>query len=541
MNRLLVTAVAAALAFNVSAQSVPEGEKMITYGRYESAKKALEPLAAKDAKANYNLGIAQLELEDVAGAQATFAKFPEDFYNQAGTARVLFKQGKRDEATKLLTGIIDKAKKKDWEKYKVAADAITYTNGGNANDAITWYKKAIEINGEDANILINLGDAYLKLAGGGGEAMNSYEKAVEKGTNNSLAYSRIGALWYRAQKYDDALKSYEQAKNADPSNPLPYHDLAEAYQRAGRYENALTNIEKFLQLSDKSIDDQITYANLLFLSKKYPEAQAKIQELIGKGVSKPYLYRLIAYSAYETKDYPKAQQNMQLFYSKQDPSKIIPEDYIYSGKIMAALGVQDSSKSKMYNDSATYYFNKVVTADTSKDKRALYLQIAEAFKESKDYAKVGAWYGKIVAENPDASSEDYFYWGYWNFVGKNYAEATKAFQAMRTKYPDEPSAVLWQGKVAAAMDSDAKTGGAVAIYKEWLAITKEGYTKKPADQMSAYQYLAYYYYNSNNEKETMEWVNKILAQEPNNEFANQIKDYYAKLKQTKPAGTKKTK
>jgi tetratricopeptide (TPR) repeat protein len=538
MNRLLVTAVAAALAFNVSAQSVPEGEKMISYGRYESAKKTLEPLAAKDAKANYNLGIAQLELDDVAGAQATFAKFPEDFSNQAGTARVLFAQGKRDEATKLLTAIVDKAKKKDWEKYKVAADAITYSNGGNANDAITWYKKAMEINGEDANTLINLGDAYLKLAGGGGEAMTSYEKAVEKGTNKSLAYSRIGALWYRAQKYDDALKNYELAKNADPSNPLPYHDLAEAYQRAGRYENALTNIEKFLQLSDKSIDDQITYANLLFLSKKYPEAQAKIQELIGKGVAKPYLYRLIAYSAYETKDYPKAQQNMQLFYSKQDPSKIIPEDYIYSGKIMAALGVQDSSKSKMYNDSATYYFNKVVTADTSKDKRALYLQIAEAFKESKDYSKVGAWYGKIVAENPETSSEDYFYWGYWSFIGKNYAEATKAFQAMRTKYPDEPSGVYWQGRVAAAIDSDAKTGGAVQFYKDWLAINKEGYVHKPADLMNAYQYLAYYYYNSNNEKETMEWVNKILGQDPSNEFANQIKDYYNKLK---TSGNKKAK
>src|SRR6218665_3194304 len=98
MNRLLVTAVAAALAFNVSAQSVPEGEKMISYGRYESAKKTLESLAAKDARANYDLGIAQLQLEDIAGAQATFARFPEDFFNQAGTARVLFKQGKRDEA-----------------------------------------------------------------------------------------------------------------------------------------------------------------------------------------------------------------------------------------------------------------------------------------------------------------------------------------------------------------------------------------------------------------------------------------------------------
>jgi tetratricopeptide (TPR) repeat protein len=541
MNRLLVTAVAAALAFNVSAQSVPEGEKMINYGRYQSAQKSLEPLAAKDAKANYYLGIAKLELEDIAGAQATFAKFPDDFYNQAGTARVLFLQNKRDEASKILLAIVDKAKKKDWEKYKVAADAITYTTGGNFNDAITWYKKALEINPTDANILINMGDAYLRTAGGGGEAMTSYESAVEKGNNNSLAYSRIGALWYRAQKYDDALKNYELAKNADPSNPLPYHDLADAYQRAGRYENALTNIEKFLELSDKSIDDQITYANLLFLSKKYPEAQAKIQELIGKGVSKPYLYRLIAYSAFETKDYTKAQENMRLFYSKQDPAKIIPEDYIYSGKIMAALGVQDSSKAKMYNDSATYYFDKVVTADTSKDKRALYLQIADAFKESKDYAKVGSWYGRIIAENPDASSEDYFYWGYWSFVGKNYAEATKAFQMMRAKYPDEPSGIYWQGRVAAAMDSEAKTGGAVQYYKDWLAVNKEGYVRKPADLMNAYQYLLYYYYNSNNEKDAMEYVNKILEQEPGNEFANQIKDYYANAKAAPKAGAGKTK
>jgi hypothetical protein len=48
MNKLIVTALASALAFNVSAQSVQEGEKMISYGRYSSAEKALEPLAQKD-------------------------------------------------------------------------------------------------------------------------------------------------------------------------------------------------------------------------------------------------------------------------------------------------------------------------------------------------------------------------------------------------------------------------------------------------------------------------------------------------------------
>lgn len=535
MNKLVVTAVAAAFAFSVNAQSVQDGSKMINYGRFESAKKTLEPLAVKDALANYNLGIAELELGDNAAARATFAKYPDDFYNQAGTARVLFDEGKKDEASKMLMAIIDKAKKKEWEKYKVVADAITYTKGGSANDAIAWYKKALEINGGDANTYIGLGDAYLKVSGGGGEAMNSFDKAVEKGTNNSLAYSKIGDLWYSAHNYDAALKSYGQAKDADPSNPLPYKSLADAYQRAGKYDMALTNIEKFLELSDKSIDDQITYANLLFLSKKYTEAQTKIQELIGKGVQKTYLYRLIAYSAYETKDYQKALDNMRLFYSKQDPAKIISDDYLYSGKIMSAMAGADSAHGKMYSDSADFYFNKVATADTSKDKSEMYRKIADGFKESKEYGKASIWYGKIVADNPDAAALDYFYWGYYAYYAKDYNTAAKAFNGLKAKYPDEGSGYLWIANVAAAVDEDAKTGGAVQPYKDWLAFNKNNYEHKQIDLMRAYQYLGYYYYNTNSEKDAMEWVNKILEIEPTNTFANQVKDYYAK-KNAKPAG-----
>jgi len=536
MNKLIAIAVATAFAFNVNAQSVQDGAKMISYGRFESAKKALEPLAAKDPLANYNLGISELELDNAAAARAIFAKYPDDFYNQAGMARVLFEEGKKDEASKILLAIIDKAKKKEWEKYKAAADAITYTKGGNANDAIAWYKKAIEINGGDASTFIGLGDAYLKLSGGGGEAMNNYDKAVEKGTNNSLAYAKIGDLWYQAHNYDAALKSYGQAKDADPSNPLPYKSLADAYQRAGKYDMALTNIEKFLELSDKSIDDQITYANLLFLSKKYPEAQAKIQELIGKGVQKTYLYRLIAYSAYETKDYQKALDNMRTFYSKQDPAKIIPDDYIYSGKIMSAMAGVDSVHAKMYSDSADFYFNKVIAADTSKDKSEMYRKIAEGFKDAKEYAKAGIWYGKIIADNPEAPALDYFNWGIYSYYGKDLDAASKAFSGLKTKYPDEGSGFLWAANVAAAIDSEAKTGGAAQPYKDWLAFNKNNYEHKQPDLMKAYQYLAFYYYNTNNEKDAMEYVNKILEIDPSNTFANQVKDYYMKQKNAKPAG-----
>lgn len=533
MKQFVVVAMASAFALQVNAQSVQEGEKMIDYGRYESAKKALEPLAANNAEANYYLGIAELGLENIPAARTVFAKYPDDFYNQAGMARVLFAEGQKDQAGKMLNAVVDKAKRKDWERYKVAADAITQTKGGNITDAVTWYEKALSIKENDARLLIALGEAYEKVQGGGGQAMDKYEKAVAAGTHNSLAYAKIGSLWYAAHKYDLALKSYEQAKDADPSNPLPYRDLAYAYYRAGNYENALKNIDEYINRSDKSIDDQITRADLLFYAKKYPEAKAAMQTLIGQGVEKPYMYRIIAYSAYETQDYATALQNMHIFYGKQEQEKIINDDYVYSGKIMSAMAMVDSNQSAQYNDSADYYFNLAVANDTTSDKSDLYRQIAEGFKDNKEYKKAGNWYGKIITENADAAALDYFYWGFWTFYGQDYPEAARAFKAMRAKYPLEGSGILWDAKVAAAIDNEAKTGAAVPIYKEWFAFEHEGYEKKDADMMAAWQYIAWYYYNTDNQSEAMVYVNKILEKEPANEFANQVKDYYAKLKASK--------
>ncbi len=270
--------------------------------------------------------------------------------------------------------------------------------------------------------------------------------------------------------------------------------------------------------------------------KKYPEAQAKIQELLGKGVDKPYLYRLIGYSAYETKDYPKARTNMQTFFSKQkDASKIIADDYIYYGKIMNAMSNVDTVNAKMYNDSADYYFSQVTVVDPTANKATLYRQIAEGYKESKDYAKAGDFFGKTVAADTAATNLDYFNWGLYLYYGKKYAESAKAFAAMKAKYPDEAITPYWQGRAAAAMDEDAKTGAAVPFYKEWLASPKE---HKDTDLMNAYQYLAFYYFNTNNEKEATEWINKVLEKDPTNEFGLKVKDYYNKLKAAPKAAPK---
>lgn len=512
----LLTAVAALSFSAVQAQNLEEGKKLVRYERYQSAEKVLQPLAAFDPIANYYLGVAELRQGNTDEARAIFGKYPSDAANMAGMAQVNFATGNREAGMKLANAVADMAKRKDVTPYIWAADAVNY-GGGDAQQAIDWYKKALERT-DGVDLRIGLGDAYQRLQGGGGEAMTNYEKAVAMDPQNSLGYSRIGKLWYDARNYESALQNFQKAKDADPSNPLPYNDLANAYYYVGKYDQALQNIEEYLKLSDKSTEDQERYLSLLYLAKKYPEAIEKANDLIGKGNIKPGFYGILAYSQLETGDSATALTNVRQYFATQDKKRIGPMDYLRYGRIFLANGMADS---------AAWYFNEAVAQDTAKDKSELYREIAEGFKSLKTtegYAKAGEWYGKAAKESADPKVLDYYYWGFWSFYGQKYDVAETAFAQMAEKFPLQPSAIYWQGRVAGAKDPEAKSGDAIKYYEQWLAVPdNDAYQHKDAELMMAYQYMAAYYYNKGDKAKSNDYADKILKIEPGNEFATSIK------------------
>ncbi len=525
---ILMLAVAAALGFGAVAQSLDEGVKMVKYERYNSAEKILEPMAAGNPTANYYLGLTRLGQEKVAEAKAIFGKYPEDPANMAGMAQIAYMEKNPAEGKRLADAVAAKAKKKDWQTLVYAADAINY-GGGNPQDAVGYYEEALKRGGDNVNTRIGLGDAYQKIQGGGGKAMDNYENAVAKDAKNSLGYSRIGKLWYDARNYTDAVTNYTKAKEADPANPLPYNDLANAYFYSGRYELAKQNIEEYLKLSDQTCDDKIRYANILYLSKDYQNAISKMQEVIGTCGDRPYMYRVLGVSQYETKDYNNSLHNIQEFFRRQtDPAKILPVDYEYAAKIY-------TQQKKV--DSADYFIQRWANSDTSSNRKTTYVAIAEMYKGQNNdtgYAKSAEYYQRALdAAGDKATALDYFNTGVMYYYAKQYPKAATTFEAMETKFPDQPSAPYWRGRVAAAVDNEGKTGEGVAPFERWLAIPDDAkYTHKPGDLNIAYQYLAIVAYNKNDKTKTMEYVGKIKSIDPTNKLAKQLEELTAK----KPAG-----
>jgi len=531
MKKVITLIAAICFAAVLKAQSLDEGTKMYRYEKYISAERILTPLAATDMKANYYLGLAQLEQGKIDAAQATFAKYPEDPANIAGTARVAFARKNPTQAMQILHALTGKAKKKDWQTFEYAADAIAESDqSGSYQEAVDWYKKALEQISNNIYIYISMGDAYQHIQGGGGEAMNAYEKATSIDPKSSLAYSRIGKLWYDAKNYPLALENFGKAKDADPQNPLPYRDLANAYFWSGKYELAKQNIQKYRELSDKSpvVDKQ--YLGILYLAKYYKDAAEEAQDLIDSGVKDSSVYGIKGFSELMLDDSVKALSDMKIYFYS-NPKGAYPSDYINFGKAFLMNSQYDS---------ADKYFNKAISIDTSKNKSDTYRLIAEAFKSKKEYLKSAQWYQKLSTDYPDTQPLDYFWDAVMFYYAKDYDNAAKEAERYEIKYPTQPSATYWRGRIAAAKDPEAKECLAGPFFQKWLGMMSDSdKAEKKNDTKLAYEYLVLCNYNSKNKAEEDKYKELLRAVDPNDDLLKQIED--AEKAGTKPAGKGKGK
>lgn len=521
MRKLITITAALAIAFSASAQQTTEGgKKLYDYKNYVSAQKVLTPLSVKDALANYYLGLSYLDAGNVGKAKYQFEKYPDDAANISGTARVAFAQKDVAKGMQIARDLAAKGKKKEYMPWLYAANAMTYSEGGDIAQAIEWYKKALAANPNDVEVHLGLGDAYRKMTGGGGEAMNNYESVTEKNPTNSLVLTRIGDLWYDARNYKSALEFYNKAKDADATNPMPYQQLALAYQRTGNYDQSLTNIRKYISLSDNTVTDQITFAGILYQAKAYCEAAKLADDLMKQNPpeeKKVELTGILGFSQAECGDSMEAVKNLRKYFQIQKPKNILPAAYVEYGKLWLKLNNVDS---------ASFYYNKGIASDTSQNKTDIYRQIAEAYRFKKEYCNAGDWYNNLIKSNPGTQALDYFWGTVMYYYCKDWKKANDMAVKFEDKYADQASSTYWHARVQSAIDSDATSGLAAPSFEKWLDKLGPDIAKpeKKGDVVRAYQYLLFYNYNAKNKEKTKIYMDKLRAVDANDGLIKQIEE-----------------
>jgi tetratricopeptide (TPR) repeat protein len=374
-------------------------------------------------------------------------------------------------------------------------------------------RKAEKLDRKNPGTYILRGDGYLFLLNDGSNAIINYKRAQELDPNSPKAKLRLGQLWVRAKRYQDALGFYKEALQIDSTFTPAYRELAELYALAGQYENAQKNYKKFLELSKQNISAKVRYASFLFLTKNYKETIIQVVEIQAVDESYNFLNRLAGYSSYEITQYEPALKYMDKFFAKTTPEKIIQSDYDYYGKILAKLNMDslalikfrqalkmDSTNLDLLDNMCKSYNKLKLYGETAK---LLQFKIRIGKATTQDYHNLGKTYYNIQA------------WG----------KADTAFAKVISLKPDFLPAYLWRARVFANMDPETKEGLAKPHYELLIEKARIDSVKNSKEIIEGYSYLAFYYLKNKKYKESIEYWEKVMEIDPTNEKAKDaIKD-----------------
>jgi spermidine synthase len=125
-------------------------------------------------------------------------------------------------------------------------------------DAIAFYRKAVEYNPSYAPAYSNMGKDYY-ATGQNSEAIEAYKTAVKLEPNLPEAWHGLGTVYFAIGWLDDAITVWQRAVEVKPDFCEAYNNLGVAYAAKGRYYTAIDAYQKAIKFNPNYAD---AYYNL---------------------------------------------------------------------------------------------------------------------------------------------------------------------------------------------------------------------------------------------------------------------------------------
>lgn len=538
----------------VFAQDLSQARKAVDAEQYENAKSILKSIIKTnpiDGRANFILGNVYLIQSVTDSAKIAYQNGLTGKegarLNYIGLGTLDLDNGNPTAAEANFALALKDTKKKDIEE--LVAIGRSYTNSSKPN-----YKKALEvlnkaklINPNDAILQLALGDAFFGDKNQN-EAYAAYRNAFQFDPTLLRAKMQLGVLLKGAKSYDEAIKSFNEVIALNASYGPVYRELAETYYKWGRnkpsksseyMQTAIGHYEKYLSLTDYSLNSRMRHADFLVLVKDYKALEAEANKMSEMDKVNPRIFRYLGYSAFENGNVDVAIKSLESFISNPD-NKVIAQDYLYLAKakfkkgltadglaIDAALfdtGLADIRKAIEIEPLIIEDLNEVGKKMFS---QKLYKEAAPVFEfgttntEYKNYIEDNIYYGLAIyyANNKKDVTPD----------PVQLQKADLAFEKVTIASPSYQDAYLYRGRTNSLIGNDEMT---IKYYDGYVAkVTEKGPEElaKPATTkkvIESYNTIAASYANTDKVK-AIEYFNKTLTLDPVNPYATES---IAKLK-----------
>lgn len=533
------------------AQSLADAKKAMDAEQYQKAGSMLKTLVSTQGTKGenyFNLGEVYLRTDDIDSARAVFTKGitadPKYALNYVGLGHADLKSAN---PTSAKTNF-DKALQlgtKDYQTYLAIGRALIDQKTPDYAGALPNLQKADELDSKDKDpeTFLALADFYA-MQKKNTEAYPQYLRALDINPALNRAHVQIGKMYKEAYAFPESEAELKKATAADPNYGPAYRELAELQMQWSYFDpkngeakraEALVNYKKYLDLTDKSFESRLRYAQFLVYANDFATLEKEVATL-NTDASNPKMFvvtRMRGYSAIENKNFEQGLKYMnELFARKQDESRIIGSDYLYLGRAYAGTG----------NDSlAVGNITKGVELDSTKVEELA--AVGKKLFDGKKYDKAAEVYRKVIklnSKNPSMAMNNYFLGlaDYYTYAfadrdNKNpdraiLVEADSAFSKVTQLAPEYESGYLYRGRVNKYVDlkdnKETPKGLSVPFYEKFITLVTVTKPEKAASNgknlVEAYNYLGASVSATDKEK-AKEYFNKSLAIDPQNAYATE--------------------
>ena len=540
------------------AQSLADAQKAVDAEQYQKATAMLKTLVAnqpKDGENYFNLGKVYLQAEEIDSARAAFTNginfSPKTALNYVGLGQADLMENNPTSAKTNFDKALQLGSKK-YETYLGIGRAYIDQKNVDYEAALPNLLRADELDSKDKDpeTFLALADFYA-MQRKNAEAYPQYLRALDINPNLYRANVQIGKMYKEAFAFPEAEAEIKKVIAADPNYGPAYRELAETQMQwsfidakngPAKKAESLENMRKYLDLTDKSFDSRLRYAQFLVYASDFATLGKEVATLNAPDPNNPKTFivtRMRGYSAVENKAFEEGVKYMnELFSRTKDTARVIGSDYLYLGKAQQAIG-KDSL--------ALINISKAVELDSTKvDALA---EIGKKYYDARKYNRAAGIYRTVVEANskdPNIAT-NYFYLGTANYFafafadrdGKNpstnlLADADSAFSKVNVLAPDYETAYLYRARVNKNIDDKDKPKGiAIPFYEKYIELVTVKNPEKAASAKSglieAYNNLGAYATDVDNAKAKM-YFNNTLALDPENSLAKDNLKYIASKK-----------
>ena len=521
------------------AQGYKDGIEYYKVGQFDNAKELLERnlnnASTDKSEAYYYLGQIALHNGKASEAKAFFDKGlaanAQNPYNLVGLGAIDLKAGNEKAAEENFKAA-RKLTKKDAKLETAIARAYYNVNPTDfAKDITKSINNARKWKAKDPDSYIFEGDTYADKEAWG-DAAGQYELAMTYEPDNVEAYVKYANTYFNVNP-DMAIGRLEELLAKQPNSALVQRQLAEMFYKDNQGVKAAEQYGQYIKNPNHFIQDEVRYVQLLFFGNKYKESYDLATSIVNDPSATAenvfYMRRMQLYNLVALEDWVSAADAGKSFFAMAKPQGSVYEvrDYTDYAEALQKSGSPEE---------AVQAYEKAIELNPKNVE--LLRNLSDTYAAAKDYEKSAYYYQKVIDSNVYKANDLYeLAVCYYNVAVTTGDETVKAnaignarkyLADVNEQVPGNVRIVNQMARVEKLAEGE-NTGKAIPAYNELLKLLNDKDDKSDYASMfiSAYNYLATYYFNKGDKDAAKDYYKKWLEYDPENEalrnFVDQMK------------------